>query len=100
VRESDTVARLGGDEFTVLLPQVADRESAAIVARKIIAAFAEPFVLGGHELQSSTSIGIALYPLDTEDCDKLVKCADSAMYEAKQQGRNRYCFFDASSESL
>ncbi|MBU0592836.1 MAG: diguanylate cyclase [Gammaproteobacteria bacterium] len=100
VRESDTVARLGGDEFTVLLLQVADRESAAIVARKIIAAFAEPFVLGGHELQSSTSIGIALYPLDTEDCDKLVKCADSAMYEAKQQGRNRYCFFDASSESL
>lgn len=100
VRETDTVARLGGDEFTLLLPQVADRESAAIVARKIIAVFAAPFVLDGHELRTSTSIGIALYPLDTDDCDKLVKLADNAMYEAKQRGRNNYCFFDASSESL
>ncbi len=100
VRESDTVARLGGDEFTVLLPQVETREGAAVVARKIAVAFAEPFLLEGHELIASTSIGIALYPLDTEDCDKLVKCADLAMYRAKQQGRNNYCFFDASSESL
>lgn len=100
VRESDTVARLGGDEFALLLQEVANRDGAAIVARKIIAAFAEPFVLDGHELRASTSIGIAFYPLDTEDCDKLVKCADSAMYEAKQQGRNNYCFFEASSESL
>lgn len=100
VRESDTVARLGGDEFTVLLPQIESREGAAVVARKITAAFAEPFVLDGHELSTSTSIGIAFYPQDTEDCDKLVRCADSAMYQAKQQGRNNYCFFDVSSESL
>lgn len=97
VRESDTVARLGGDEFTVLLHEVVDRESAAIVARKIIAAFVEPFQLDGHELRSSTSIGISLYPLDADECEELVKCADSAMYEAKQQGRNNYRFFDASS---
>lgn len=100
VRESDTVARLGGDEFTVLLPQTADREGAAVVAHKIIGVFAEPFVLDGHELYASTSIGIALYPLDTDDCDKLVKLADNAMYEAKQRGRNNYCFLDASSGSL
>ena len=100
VRETDTVARLGGDEFTVLLPLVADRACAAIVARKVIAVFGDPFLLDGHELRISTSIGIALYPLDTEDCDKLVKYADSAMYQAKQQGRNNYCFFEASSESL
>lgn len=100
VRESDTVARLGGDEFAVLLPEVADREGIAVVARKIIGVFAEPFLLDGHELHSSTSIGIALYPLDTDDCDRLVKLADSAMYEAKQRGRNNYCFFDVSSESL
>lgn len=100
VRESDTVARLGGDEFTVLLPQVVDRESAAVVAHKIIAVFAEPFVLDGHELHSSTSIGLALYPADAGDSEGLVKCADSAMYEAKQRGRNNYCFFDASLESL
>ncbi|MDP2784162.1 MAG: diguanylate cyclase [Sulfurimicrobium sp.] len=67
---------------------------------KVIAIFSTPFVLDGHELRSSTSIGIALYPLDTDDCDKLVKLADNAMYEAKQKGRNNYCFFDASSESL
>lgn len=101
VREIDTVARLGGDEFTVLLSEVEDRESAAIVAGKIIAAFAEPFLLDGHELSSSTSIGLALYPRDADECEELVKCADSAMYEAKQQGRNNYCFFDAaSSDSL
>jgi diguanylate cyclase (GGDEF)-like protein/PAS domain S-box-containing protein len=100
VRESDTVARLGGDEFTVLLPQVTGRESAAVVASKILAVFAEPFMLDGHELRTSTSIGISLYPQDTIDCDKLVKFADSAMYEAKQRGRGYYYFFDASSESL
>ncbi len=100
VRESDTVARLGGDEFTVLLPQVENRESASVVARKIIAVFEQPFLLDGHELSASTSIGITFYPQDTDDCDKLVKFADNAMYEAKQRGRNNYCFFDASSESL
>lgn len=100
VRETDTVARLGGDEFTVLLPLVADRACAAIVARKVIAVFGEPFLLDGLELCISTSIGIALYPLDTDDCDKLVKYADTAMYQAKQQGRNNYCFFGVSSESL
>ncbi len=100
VRESDTVARLGGDEFSILLPKVADRENAAKVAHKILSVFSEAFVLGEHELHISTSIGIALYPLDTDDCDKLVKLADSAMYEAKEQGRNSYRFFGSSSESL
>lgn len=100
VRETDTVARLSGDEFTVLLPQVADRESAAVVARKVIATLGEPFLLDSREVCISTSIGIALYPQDTDDCDRLVKYADHAMYEAKQRGRNNYCFFDASSASL
>jgi diguanylate cyclase (GGDEF)-like protein/PAS domain S-box-containing protein len=97
VRETDTVARLAGDEFTILLPQIAGPDDAATVAQKIIAVFAEPFVLDGHELRSSPSIGIALYPADAGEEAQLLKCADSAMYLAKQKGRNNYCFFEASS---
>ncbi|MDP2961970.1 MAG: PAS domain S-box protein [Sulfurimicrobium sp.] len=101
VRESDTVARLAGDEFTVLLPRAEKREDTRLVAEKILAALARPFLLEGREVSISGSIGIALYPDDGDRDDVLVKNADQAMYAAKQQGRNNYCFFEASApESL
>jgi len=94
VRESDTVARVGGDEFTVILPDIAGREEAETVARKIIAALAAPFQLGSQKqsVDIGTSIGIALYPADAPDADALVTAADGAMYSAKQAGSSfRFC---------
>ena len=94
VRESDTVARVGGDEFTVILPDIARREEAETVARKVIAALAAPFQLGNQKqsVEIGTSIGIAIYPADARDADALVKAADAAMYSAKQAGSSfRFC---------
>ncbi|OPX91535.1 MAG: Cyclic di-GMP phosphodiesterase Gmr [Pelotomaculum sp. PtaB.Bin013] len=90
VREDDTVARLGGDEFTVLLPEILQAENAAKVARKILQAVREPVHIDVHELYISTSIGIALYPSDGEDAESLLKNADTAMYRAKENGKNNY----------
>ena len=92
VRTVDTVARLGGDEFVVVLPDIADADAAARVAEKIIAAFVPSVQLGAHELNTSTSIGIALYPDDSDASHGLVKLADAAMYLAKRDGRNRFHF--------
>ncbi len=96
VRESDTVARVGGDEFTVILPDIAGRGEAEIVAKKIVAALAANFRLGGetHSVDIGASIGIALYPRDARDADALVKAADAAMYRAKQLG-NSFLFYAA-----
>ena len=94
VRESDTVARVGGDEFTVILPDIAKREEAAVVAGKIISALALPFRLSpqGQSIAIGISIGIAVYPGDGRDADALVTAADSAMYAAKQAGSSfRFC---------
>jgi len=93
VRETDTVARLAGDEFVVILPHPTTKEDAATVAQKIVATLADPFLLDGHELTTSTSIGIALYPPDANDGEELLKLADLAMYVAKQQGRNQFRFY-------
>ncbi len=93
VRESDTVSRLAGDEFTVILPVITVREDVVRVAEKIIAAFATPFDLDGHEVSMSTSIGIALFPKDATDEHDILKRADLAMYEAKAGGRNKVAFF-------
>ena len=88
VRASDTVARVGGDEFTVILHEIARREDAEIVARKIIAALGPPFQLGrpARSVDIGASIGIALYPADAQDADALVTAADTAMYGAKEAG--------------
>ncbi|MCW9059669.1 MAG: EAL domain-containing protein [Gammaproteobacteria bacterium] len=92
VREEDTVSRLGGDEFIILLLGV-DAEGAAHVASKIIRSMAEPFMIGGNELTITPSIGIAMYPEDGQGIETLLQCADSAMYKAKDTGRNTYRFF-------
>jgi len=97
VRKSDTVARLGGDEFTVILAQLNRSEDAATVAGKILRGLqAIPFTHEGTELFIGASIGISLYPEDARDSDGLLRCADMAMYRAKESGRNGYRFYAAS----
>ncbi len=93
VRGYDTVARLGGDEFAILLPEVRSGDDLGRIANKILQAFNEPFLLEGKEVFVSSSIGIAVYPTDSEDGDDLVKQADSAMYFAKRSGRNNFRFY-------
>ena len=93
VRESDTISRQGGDEFIILLNDVRDGEAIARVADKIHQRMAAPIVLGSHTLNTSFSIGIAIYPEDGSDFDTLLQKADTAMYHAKEVGRNSHRFF-------
>ncbi len=93
VREGDTFARIGGDEFTVLLPEIDSIEKVTRVAERILGAFTPPFRLTRHELRVSASIGIALYPKSGHDAETLLRNADTALYRAKKQGRNTFCFF-------
>jgi diguanylate cyclase (GGDEF)-like protein len=93
VRTSDTVSRHGGDEFVVLLAEMERGEDAAVCARKIIAALARPHMLSGHELRITVSIGISVYPDDGDDAETLLKTADMALYQAKDEGRDGYQFF-------
>ena len=93
IRAGDTLARLGGDEFILLLEEETSAQHAAVVARKLIDLFSQPMVIGQHDLVITASIGITLYPNDGDDPDILIRHADRAMYEAKQQGRNTYRFF-------
>ena len=95
VREDDTVARLSGDEFALLLPEVGAPTMAGVVAEKILAAFADPFSIAKRELFVSPSIGIALFPSDGTDVTTLLKNADTAMYRAKERGRNNYQLYTA-----
>jgi diguanylate cyclase (GGDEF)-like protein len=93
VREADMVFRMAGDEFTVLLEDVRGPEEAAMVASRVLAGLCEPLQLGETLLAVSASIGIALYPADEATGGRLIKAADTAMYRAKELGRNRYAFF-------
>jgi diguanylate cyclase (GGDEF)-like protein len=93
LRDTDTVARLGGDEFTIMLPDVDSPQGAGEVAERILSDFAEPFSEAEQELYVSASIGISLFPRDGTAPDELVKHADTAMYSAKDSGRNNYCYF-------
>lgn len=93
VRATDTVARLGGDEFAILLPAVRLGHDPGIVAGKILDVFRDPFLVDGKEVFVGASLGIALYPSDSEDADDLLKQADSAMYLAKRSGRNTFRFY-------
>lgn len=92
LRASDTVSRLGGDEFTVILRAIPNVEIAAKVAEKILASITEPIILNGYTTKVSASIGISVYPLNSQDIDTLLKQADTAMYRAKLLGKNRYEF--------
>jgi diguanylate cyclase (GGDEF)-like protein/PAS domain S-box-containing protein len=96
MRKSDTVARIGGDEFVLLLPQIPHAEEAAKFAERVLEVFREPFVLDGQRLNITTSIGIAVYPEGGKDIESLLKNADTAMYWAKEQGRDIYRFYDGS----
>jgi diguanylate cyclase (GGDEF)-like protein len=93
LREGDTVARLGGDEFVISLPAVSDSNDAMLVAGKVLEALRESFVVDGHELHISSSVGISLYPADGDDTEALMRAADTAMYHAKERGRDNYQFF-------
>jgi PAS domain S-box-containing protein len=90
------VSRLGGDEFTVLLSQITDPEDAGDVAKRILEALPEPITVDGHEIWTTASIGIAVYPMDGEDVEALLKHADTAMYHAKERQRNSFHFFSKS----
>ena len=94
LRHSDTISRQGGDEFVVLLPNIEHAEDAALSADKILAALTPPHHIGEHELHIGVSIGISIYPGDGQDTETLLKSADTAMYHAKENGRNTYKFFE------
>lgn len=100
VRAEDTVARQGGDEFIVLLSKIVNAQDAEAVAGKILARLTEPFQIKGKELQIGGSLGIALFPSDGEDADTLMKNSDTAMYYAKQNGRNNYQLYQAGMNKL
>jgi diguanylate cyclase (GGDEF)-like protein/PAS domain S-box-containing protein len=92
-RASDTVSRHGGDEFVVVLSEVEHSEDAAIAARRMVEAVGEAHLVGEQEVHVSTSIGVSVYPDDGEDAETLVKNADTAMYQAKENGRQSFQFF-------
>jgi diguanylate cyclase (GGDEF)-like protein/PAS domain S-box-containing protein len=93
IRAPDTVSRYAGDEFVVLLPEVRQSEDAAIAARRLLQAAAEAHSIGGHDLHVTSSIGVSIYPDDGLDAETLIKNADTAMYQAKENGHQSYQFF-------
>ena len=93
VRGGDTVSRQGGDEFVVLLSEVEEVEDAAVIARRMLQAVAEVHAVDAHDLHVTTSIGISVFPDDGPDAETLIKNADTAMYQAKENGRHTYQFF-------
>ncbi|MEH2093621.1 CHASE2 domain-containing protein [Nostoc sp.] len=92
LRASDTVSRLGGDEFTIILRAIPNVQIAAKVAEKILSSITKPIVLDGYAIRISASIGISVYPYNSQDSETLMKQADAAMYRAKHLGKNRYEF--------
>ena len=93
VREGDTVSRLGGDEFTFILSDITHPQDAVLVVQKILNVMSHSFQVEGHEVHVTPSIGIAMYPSDANDADSLIKKADTAMYHAKEHGKNTFKFY-------
>jgi len=93
VKENDTVARMGGDEFVVLLTGVANEDEVSHAAREFLKRVAEPLQLDGREITVATSMGISLYPRDSQDPETLIRFSDIAMYKAKNEGGNSFCFY-------
>jgi diguanylate cyclase (GGDEF)-like protein/PAS domain S-box-containing protein len=100
MRKNDTSARVGGDEFVVLLPEIAGTEEAAAAAARLLLSFQNQLSVDGHKVRVSLSLGIAIYPEHGGSFDELLKNADSAMYQAKNNGRNRYVLFNSPGESI
>ncbi len=96
LREGDTVARLGGDEFAMIVTSINDEQDASFVAQKLIEAMRAPMNVLEHQLRVSVSIGIAMFPSDSEQSEDLIRYADIALYQAKENGRDGYHFFSAS----
>jgi len=99
VRESDTVSRLGGDEFLVICPEISENADWEQFAQQMLKTLSAPFYIGDHEFFIGASIGIAAFPHGGREPHKLLKNADIAMYAAKEQGRNRYCYYDPSMDA-
>jgi diguanylate cyclase (GGDEF)-like protein len=96
MRDGDTVGRLGGDEFLLILPDLNDSADAQALAARVMEEFIEPFDCAGRKLFSTASMGIALFPHDGDNADLLLQNADTALYKAKDDGRNSFCFFQPS----
>lgn len=94
VRESDTVSRIGGDEFLLIATGIHAPENASQIAEKIIHLVSQPIIFNKAQVVTGTSIGIALYPDDSEDMDQLIKLADEAMYRVKKSSKNAFCFIN------
>lgn len=95
LREADVVARFGGDEFVLLLENLSSANDAAVLAERVLACCAEPFMIAGRELHVTASVGVSVYPDNGGDAEALLKNADTAMYRAKERGRNTYRFYAA-----
>jgi len=93
IRSHDTLARWGGDEFIIIMEGLKNPQDASILAQKILKLLSKPCTIDGHELYVTSSIGISIYPKDARDTDSLVKFADSAMYRAKDEGRNNFQYY-------
>ena len=98
VREIDTVARIGGDEFLIIATELHSPENAAHIAQKVIQGISQPIIVDGKEASVGASIGIALYPRDGNDIDRLIKLADKAMYRVKNSSKNDYTFVNSVDE--
>lgn len=93
LRVSDMLFRMGGDEFTLVLNDVADQSTVALIAHKILANLYECFIVEAHDLSITASLGVSMFPRDGQDESQLLRSADAAMYESKRQGKNRIQFF-------
>ncbi len=95
LRRCDTLSRIGGDEFTAILPELGNRQDAALIGEKFVACMSEPFELAGQTVHVSASIGVTLYPDDGLSIEELLRNADVAVYHMKSKGKNGYAFFEA-----
>lgn len=100
IREGDTVARLGGDEFLIILPDLDSTTPCESVAQKVLDRCATPFVIAGHDIVVTASIGISMFPSDGDDTNDLLRQADAAMYRSKAKGKNTFHLFSPDMDSL